>query len=64
VPTTSEQLKQVRKEARNKATADVEKKFLLAALEKSDWNVTNAAKDTGMDRRNFQNLMRKHGLKR
>ncbi len=63
VPRTAEQLKQIKKQRREKLTADIERKFLLEAHERNEWNITNAAKDTGMDRRNSQNLMRKHNLK-
>ncbi len=62
-PKTAEQLKQTKKRLREKLVADIERKFLLEALERNNWNITNAAKDTGMDRRNFQNLMRKYNLK-
>ena len=41
----------------------VEKNFLLNALIKNDWNVTRAAEKTGLQRTNFQSLMKKHGIK-
>ncbi len=64
VPKTAEQLKQAKKDLRKKVTSEIEKRFLLEALERNGWNISNSAKETGMDRRNFQNLMRRHGLKR
>jgi len=42
---------------------DAEKAFLLAALRRNDYNVTRAADQTGMQRSNFQALLRKHGLR-
>ncbi len=62
-PTTNEELKQAKKEIRKKAVEKVEKKFLLNALINNDWNVTHAAEKTGLQRTNFQNLMKKHGIK-
>lgn len=61
-PATNEELKKVKKEIRQKAVARVEKNFVLNALHKNNWNVTRAAKKTGLQRTNFQGLMRKHGI--
>jgi len=62
-PTTNEELKQVKKDIRRKAVQKVEKNFILNALIKNDWNVTHAAEKTGLQRTNFQSLMKKHGIK-
>jgi len=64
VPTDSQQLKAVKKELREKAVAEVEKRFVLEALRRNDWNVTRAARDVKMQRTNFQALMRKYGISR
>jgi transcriptional regulator with GAF, ATPase, and Fis domain len=40
----------------------VEKAFVLNALRKSNWNVTQAAEETGMLRPNLQALMKKLGI--
>ena len=64
VPETNEEFKTLKKEIRRKAVQKVEKNFLLKALSQTDWNVTRAAEKVGLQRSNFQNLMRKHGLKR
>lgn len=64
VPETNEALKQIKKEIRQKAVAHVEKKFVLQALVQSDWNVSEAARRTGLKRTNFQAMMRKYGIKR
>jgi len=64
VPQTNEELKQIKKEIREKAVRMVEKNFLLNALTLNDWNVTHAAKKTGLQRTNFQGLMKKYGISR
>ncbi|MGA6925225.1 MAG: sigma-54 dependent transcriptional regulator [Desulfosarcina sp.] len=61
-PTTNEDLKAVKSLIRRKAVARVECNFLTHALSTNDWNVTRAAKTVGMQRPNFQNLMKKHGI--
>ena len=62
-PATGEQLKEMKKVLRADATADVERTFILDALERNEWNVTRAAADVGMQRSNFQALMRNHGIR-
>ena len=64
IPTTNEELKNLKKEVRQKAVKTLEKNFLLNALAQNDWNVTQAAKQVGLQRTNFQAMMRKHQLKR
>lgn len=64
VPQTNEELKQVKQTIRQKSVAQIEKKFILNALAKTQWNVTQAAKMVGLQRSNFQNMMRKHGVRR
>ncbi|MEJ2656143.1 MAG: sigma-54 dependent transcriptional regulator [Desulfobacterales bacterium] len=63
VPETNEALKQVKKEIRQKAVMKVEKNFILNALMKNDWNITRAARKVGLQRTNFQTLMKKHDIK-
>jgi DNA-binding NtrC family response regulator len=62
VPSTSEELKRLKKEIRHKAVDKIEKSFVLKALSKNNWNVTRAAQQVGMQRTNFQGLMKKHGI--
>jgi DNA-binding NtrC family response regulator len=64
VPQTSDELKQLKKEIRTRATAAVEQSFLLQALEKNAWNVSRAARQVGLLRSNFQALLKKHGIMR
>jgi DNA-binding NtrC family response regulator len=62
VPSTNEELKKIKQEIRQKAVDKVEKNFVLNALAQNDGNVTQAAKQTGLQRSNFQKLMKKHGI--
>ena len=62
VPKTSEELKQVKKMAREKSVEDIEKHFVLSALRRNGWNVTRSAEETGMQRSNFQALMKKYDI--
>jgi hypothetical protein len=41
----------------------IEKLFVLEALKRNSWNVTKSAKDTGMQRANFQALMKKYCIR-
>jgi DNA-binding NtrC family response regulator len=63
VPSTNEELKRIKKEIRQKAVGEVEKNFVINALALNNWNVTQAAKKVGLQRTNFQNLMKKHGIR-
>ncbi|MFC1858475.1 sigma-54-dependent transcriptional regulator [Thermodesulfobacteriota bacterium] len=62
VPSNNEELKRVKKEIRQKAIQKVEKNFILNALVRNDWNITRAARETGLQRTNFQSMMKKHGV--
>jgi transcriptional regulator with GAF, ATPase, and Fis domain len=61
-PRTNKELKELKKALKLKTVEKVERDFLIHALQRNDWNVTGAAKDVGMQRTNFQGLMRKHGI--
>ncbi len=63
VPSTNAELKRLKKEIRKKATDPIEANFIRSALERSDWNITRAARETGLQRTNFQTMMKKHGIK-
>ncbi|MFH1922909.1 MAG: sigma-54 dependent transcriptional regulator [Planctomycetota bacterium] len=64
VPMTSEDLKQKKKELREKAVEEVERRFVTEALRRNEGNVTRAAAEVGMLRPNFQALMRKYEIVR
>jgi transcriptional regulator with GAF, ATPase, and Fis domain len=60
---TSDELKEIKKQVREKAVEEIERSFVLNALERHQWNVTRAAGEVGMLRPNFQALMRKYNLR-
>lgn len=62
IPENAEELKWMKKKLREDAVKPLEQAFLLAALERNDWNVTRAAEDVGMLRPNFQSLLKKQGI--
>ncbi len=61
-PLNSEELKEAKRKVRELAVGPVEKAFVLAALERNQWNITRAAEETGMLRPNFQALLKKLGI--
>jgi len=63
IPMTSDELKEIKKQVREKAVEEIERAFVLNALERHRWNVTKAAEEVGMLRPNFQALMRKYNLR-
>jgi DNA-binding NtrC family response regulator len=63
VPRTGEELKRTKKAAREKSVESIEKAFVLEALKRNAWNVTRSAEETGMQRANFQALMKKHHIR-
>src|SRR5208282_414506 len=63
VPRTGDELKRVKKAAREKSVEEIEKQFVLEALKRNQWNVTKSAEDTGMQRPNFQALMKKYTIR-
>ena len=62
IPQTNAALKAAKKHIRLAAIGELEKNFLLNALEQNKWNVTQSARQTGLQRTNFQNLMKKYGI--
>jgi DNA-binding NtrC family response regulator len=63
VPLTSDGLKELKKHLREKAVEEVERVFIINALERNSGNVTRAAEEVGMLRPNFQALMRKYNIR-
>ena len=63
VPRTGDELKRVKKAARERSVEEIEKQFVLEALKRNDWNVTKSAEETGMQRPNFQALMKKYAIR-
>ena len=63
VPRTGDELKRIKKAAREKSVEGIEKAFVIEALKRNGWNVTRSAEETGMQRANFQALMKKHSVR-
>ena len=62
VPHSLDELKEHKRQIRERAVEPVEKAFVLSALQRNNWNVTRAAEETGMLRPNFQALLKKLGI--
>jgi len=63
VPRTSDELKRIKKLARERSVENIEKLFVVEALKRNAWNVTKSAEETGMQRANFQALMKKYDIR-
>lgn len=61
-PRDSEELKRMKWAVKRKAEEEVERVFLQEALKRNRGNISKAALDVGMDRRQLQNLIRKHRI--
>lgn len=64
VPETNAALKEAKKAIREQAVAEIEQSFVLQALRRCDWNVSQAAREVGLQRSNLQALMKKYGIRR
>ncbi len=62
VPQSLEELKETKKQIRERAVEPVEKAFVINALKRNNWNVSQAAEETGMLRPNFHALLKKLGI--
>lgn len=62
VPQDANELKERKRMLREQAVVPLERAFLLNALERNDWNITRAADEVGMQRPNFQAMLKKQGI--
>lgn len=62
-PRTNSEFLSRKRQLRDEATADLEREFVVSALQRNGWNVTRAALDVGLQRQNFQALMRRHHIR-
>ena len=62
LPKKWEEFKKLKQQMRDAAGQQIERRFLAEALQRSDGNVSRAARDVGMQRTNFHAMMRKYGL--
>jgi DNA-binding NtrC family response regulator len=63
VPRSGEELKRIKKTVREKSVEDIERRFVQEALRRNQSNVTRSAEETGMQRANFQALMKKYNIR-
>ncbi len=63
VPQTNKEFLLLKKKFREETTRELEREFILGALQRADWNVTKAAQAVGIQRTNLQAMMRKHGIR-
>ncbi|MFO1078512.1 MAG: sigma-54 dependent transcriptional regulator [Planctomycetota bacterium] len=61
---TWEELKDQKRRLLERSVAELERQFLVRALEQNDGNITRAAEAVGMLRPNFQALMKRHDVSR
>lgn len=62
VPLDASELKQRKQLLREEAVVPLERAFLLGALDRNNWNITRAAEEVGMQRTNFQTMLKKQGI--
>ena len=63
VPQNNAEFLALKKKLREQAISELEREFVLDALQRNDWNVTRAAQEVNIQRSNFQALMRKHAIR-
>ncbi len=64
IPGDRQELKSLKKSAQKKIKEEIEKEFVVAALKQGEGNVLRSAALVGMDRRQFQNLIKRYGISR
>jgi DNA-binding NtrC family response regulator len=62
VPYDANALKERKRLLREEAVVPLERAFLLSAMDRNDWNITRAAEEVGMQRSNFQAMLKKLGI--
>jgi len=63
LPRDKNELSKLKKKVKDQAIAEIEKKFIIESLRRNNWNVSQAARETGFQRTNFHALMRKYNIK-
>ncbi len=63
IPKNNKDFLVLKKKLREQAIGELEREFVIEALQRNGWNVTRAAQDVDIQRPNFQALMRKHGIR-
>jgi DNA-binding NtrC family response regulator len=63
VPQTNKEFLFLKRKLREETIKELEREFILGALQRAEWNVTKAAQAVGIQRTNLQAMMRKHGIR-
>lgn len=63
VPQNNQEFLALKKKLREQAIGELEREFVIDALQRNSWNVTKAAQEVNIQRPNFQALMRKHAIR-
>jgi transcriptional regulator with GAF, ATPase, and Fis domain len=61
-PRNTEELKLMKKREKERVVGQIERQFIMEALHRNKGNISRSASDVGMDRRQFQNLIKKYRL--
>ena len=61
-PRNTEELKLMKKREKERVVGQIERQFIMEALHRNKGNISRSASDVGMDRRQFQNLIKKYGV--
>ncbi|MCD4790023.1 MAG: hypothetical protein K8R37_08495, partial [Bacteroidales bacterium] len=62
LPQKWNEFKELKQQIQENAVREVEKQFLIEALQRSGGNVSNAAEDVGMQRTNFHQLLKTYKI--
>ncbi len=62
VPDNYQTFLELKKKIKEQSWNELERKFILENLRKNNWNVSLTARNLDIDRRYFQNLIKKHNL--
>jgi transcriptional regulator with GAF, ATPase, and Fis domain len=62
VPKDSKELRRMKWQLKREAENEVEKAFLKEALKRNKGNISKTALDVGMDRRQLQDVIRRHRI--
>jgi transcriptional regulator of acetoin/glycerol metabolism len=61
-PKNVSELKEAKRQVKERVYEQIERVFVFSALERTGWNITQAAAEVGMQRTHFHTLMRRYGI--